>query len=87
MKKTFLLIFACAWIALAGAPAYAHNNNDHNDRGKWSWGWGCDDQRGKDRGCSPVSVPEPSSFELLGAGLLVLGGAAALLGYKKPARN
>ena len=47
---------------------------------------GCTASGGVPKGCGAVSVPEPSSLILLGAGILAVGGLA-VLGRKKFART
>jgi hypothetical protein len=72
MKKLSMVVaLAFALFALPGLSAYADASTN-----------GCEHSGGKAAGCSnntaandPVSVPEPTSFVLLAAGLLVCGGA------------
>jgi len=78
MKKvTLVFALAVALFALPKVPAYAQASQQ-----------GCQSSGGRAAGCNAfVQVPEPSSFTLLTAGLLTLGGIALILRRKRLAQN
>jgi hypothetical protein len=78
MKKiAFVFALAAAFLVSPKAPAYAQASQQ-----------GCQSSGGRAAGCNAlVQVPEPSSFTLLMAGLLTLGGLALVLGRKRMTQN
>jgi len=80
MKKLYLLAaFLLVLPMLSCVPAFADASSS-----------GCEHSDGRASGCSDsasTTVPEPGSLSLLAAGILLVGGGAAIVGRRRFLHN